>query len=1015
MLHIKSSGGRWRRACTQKREDLVALRSRAERATNREVADLSSYFTLKLPPHADTERVLDLLNALPEVELANPAPLRVDPPSVPDFGPLQGYLDSSPGGLDARYAWSFPGGTGTGVAICDMEYGWNLNHDDLPPATVMIPDGETLASLGEDDHGTEVLGTMFSLANGWGTTGASYDARCFVAPVWLDSGFALFQQILWAASRLEPGDVILLESQTAGPLYDPDGHQAGYVPIEWIPSIHEAIVTAVGNGIHVVEGAGNGAQRLDDPIYVAGNYGFDPFLPENDSGAILVGAGIPPVAPELGPDRSRSVFSNFGSRLDVQGWGHRVTTTGAGDLYSSEGPNLLYTRYFGGTSSAAPLVASAVASIEGIAEHATGRSVDPMIMRALLRDTGIPQQDGARPAALEPIGPRPDLKAAIQRMSAPFVAAPRVVHAYEGDSVHFTVHAAILDGGSIMSLTASPLSMGMSFSASGDNASGTLDWTPSTGQAGAYTLVFTAADGVTATDTTLIQIDAAERPPLVIGPGGELGIEAGPPIRITMRAIDPNGDPIVSFTSDGLPRGASFAVDSTWSTGVFTWIPDYDQAGVYTVPFTAVSMSSGGQEKVGHGLLGLTIFNHDRTPVVSAPRNLSRREGELISFEVTAADADGDAITSLDAYQMPQGASFESDPSHTHGTFTWTPDFDQEGAYLVQFQAQNAALGPITGTYISVANVDRAPIVSAPSEVRGTEGVELTVDATATDPDLDPIATFTADGLPPGAELSTGVQSARISWTPHSGQAGIYRVRLVAFSSTGILGLIPSDSAGITLTIESGHFAARVYSLPGQATIKLGPGRATTCLCLEPVGSDFELARVAAASLTWSGAGSDLAIPGQIMGWDATDLDHNDVPDLSVCFSKEALRSLFARVPGNQPVEGVLRGTLQGGGTFEGAVNLQVLPERGAVALTPNPSRGNSIISFYTSRDAPIWLRIFDSRGGLVRVLLDGSTMPNGFHDVPVEASGQRLPVGIYHYKLETVDGTTTGKLAVLR
>src|SRR5438105_8542703 len=44
---------------------------------------------------------------------------------------FQGYLDAAPLGLDARYAWTLPGGRGENVRICDIEYSWNLTHNDL--------------------------------------------------------------------------------------------------------------------------------------------------------------------------------------------------------------------------------------------------------------------------------------------------------------------------------------------------------------------------------------------------------------------------------------------------------------------------------------------------------------------------------------------------------------------------------------------------------------------------------------------------------------------------------------------------------------------------------------------------------------------------------------------------------------------------------------------------------------------------------------------------------------------
>src|SRR5262249_36556248 len=153
----------------------------------------------------------------------------------------------------------------------------------------------------------------------------------------------------------DAGDVILLEQQIPGP-----GGQSAPVAVEWDKANYNAIVIAVGNGIHVVEAAGNGYQNLDGSAYTHGNGGHHPFMPGMDSGALLVGAGgapgVLPAPPALPDDRSRLDFSNYGSRVDLQGWGELVVTTGYGDFYNAEGTNLFYTN-FSGTSSASAIMA----------------------------------------------------------------------------------------------------------------------------------------------------------------------------------------------------------------------------------------------------------------------------------------------------------------------------------------------------------------------------------------------------------------------------------------------------------------------------------------------------------------------------------------------------------------------------------------------------------------------------------------------------------------------------------
>jgi hypothetical protein len=49
-------------------------------------------------------------------QLNDMAPAPEDaPPVTPDFTARQGYLDAAPGGIDARFAWTLPGGRGAGV------------------------------------------------------------------------------------------------------------------------------------------------------------------------------------------------------------------------------------------------------------------------------------------------------------------------------------------------------------------------------------------------------------------------------------------------------------------------------------------------------------------------------------------------------------------------------------------------------------------------------------------------------------------------------------------------------------------------------------------------------------------------------------------------------------------------------------------------------------------------------------------------------------------------------------
>ena|GEM_PF-1184846 len=426
----------WARVHTMPEDRLETMRSAAEARLGRRLADLNTEYFLFLHNGADAPGVIGLLNGLDVVEYAAPMPRPVPPPLPPDFESSQGYLNESPAGIDTRYIWENFGTRGAGMKIANLEYSFDANHADLPAVQII---GFTPVDPGfGPDHGTAVLGVLGSQDNGWGTTGIAPDADLYFRGTYNGSSWNVGGAVIAASSAMNPGDVILIEQQMAGP--NVGDNQFGLVPIEWWAPWYNAVLTAVGNGSIVVMAAGNGSQNLDAPEYGTGNGGHWPFLPENDSGAIVVGAGA---APALfggsAAARSRLGFSNYGSRVNLQGWGQAVFTTGYGGAYSAMGPNFYYTNSFGGTSSASPIVAGACALLQAVYKQQNDGAVlsSPQI-REILINTGVPQQGGASPE-WQQIGPLPNLRAAVLSMLP--VDCPMDLSGPSGTGLNGTVYA----------------------------------------------------------------------------------------------------------------------------------------------------------------------------------------------------------------------------------------------------------------------------------------------------------------------------------------------------------------------------------------------------------------------------------------------------------------------------------------------------------------------------------------------------------------------------------------------
>lgn len=425
-------------------EHLAATRARNARGAGEPQPDLSLYFRLRLAQGADATGLADRLAALGFVESVFQEPRPAVPPATPSFQGAQGYrAAAAAGGMDADYAQTVTGGRGQAVRIFDIEYSWNQAHEDLSKARATgsaVPNGTVcdpfLASDGiwARQHGTAALGEIVGDANGLGVTGLASSATLRrVNAASEDAGVCYWNvadAVNIAANAAAPGDVILLEQQTWGPNASNPESQDGLVPVEWYPPAWDAIRDATTRGRIVVEAAGNGAENLDAPAYddVTGANWFS-----RDSGAIIVGAGNAPGCSAFGaePARGRLSFSNFGSRLDLQGWGGCVVTSGYGDLQGGVDDATWYTSSFAGTSSASAMVAASAAVLSSIAESRS-TTLTPEGIRSILKVTGQAQTFGAAGK----VGPLPNLRAAIG-------ATPRTV---SGTAGGVTPTAAALTG-----------------------------------------------------------------------------------------------------------------------------------------------------------------------------------------------------------------------------------------------------------------------------------------------------------------------------------------------------------------------------------------------------------------------------------------------------------------------------------------------------------------------------------------------------------------------------------------
>ncbi|WP_340102449.1 immunoglobulin-like domain-containing protein [Rhodohalobacter sp. 8-1] len=512
---------------------LREIRKRGQLRSERRIPALEAWYRIIVKEDTDIEDFINRLLSLPYIEIAEQAAVPVPAPffpgeiketpslklaTTPLFEDLQGYLEPAPDGIDAFYSWDFPGGNGAGFTVYDVEYSWNQSHEDLSKLSgisLLLDSGDSSSDpFNDTNHGTAVMGELIADNDDKGVTGISWGADGGLAPAnTSDLGYNPANAIALAAVDGNAGDVILIEQQTCVCNQSCSTGQQGLGPTEWITSVYDAIVNATAAGFIVVQAAGNGGVDLDQES-CGGRFDRD----VQDSGAIIVGAGSSTTRERLG-------FSSYGSRVDLQGWGQNVMTTGYGTHYTNSddtgNDDFWYRRNFGGTSSASPIVSGAVLNLQGINKEANGTVLSADEIATILKNTGTPQGGDTS----EHIGPLPNLRMAI----AEIVNVAPVADAGPDQTLecdNFGVAAVSLDGSGSFDDNGDMLTY--SWSAGGEEIATGVNPNVSLG-IGVHVVTLTVKDsqGLFETDEVIITVEDTTPPDVTLLGDDPLILECG--------------------------------------------------------------------------------------------------------------------------------------------------------------------------------------------------------------------------------------------------------------------------------------------------------------------------------------------------------------------------------------------------------------------------------------------------------------------------------------------------------
>ncbi len=354
------------------------------------------------------------------------------------------------------------------------------------------------------------------------------------------------------------------------------------------------------------------------------------------------------------------------------------------------------------------------------------------------------------------------------------VSAPPSQVNTEGDNVSLQVQGSIVSDNDqdsdTLSYAAVDLPPGLSINTGSGVISGTVDYGDAADFDGTYTatVIVSDAEGNSAQTGITWTINPAPIAPVLTNPGNQTNLR-GDNVSLQLSATQIDNNPL-TYSASNLPTGLNIDPETGLISG--TVDPSATLGAPYAVTVTAtddVTNLSANQS------FNWTISAANVAPVLPTPGNQINSAGDTVSLQLSATDADGDALT-YTATGLPPGLSLDPISGSIAGTLP------NSAASSTPYNVTVKASDGMASNSQSFTWTVNAVRLQNPGDQGSLDGDSVSLQLTAGDAN-NAALTYSASGLPSGLSInsSNGLISGTIAGNADTN--GPYSVTVTATDS----------------------------------------------------------------------------------------------------------------------------------------------------------------------------------------------------------------------------------------